>query len=373
MKTYTLILLDALLVPVIAPFFIIFFPLSWIALKFVKKQKQDLLIIKFMGAGNLIALADDINLESVHIITSQNNNVSAIRFVPNAKLLLISTNNPFDVIITLSKILLKLLTFEFNRVVNLETESKLAKLFVLCSRANQKLGVSNRHRSFIDKFIYSSYIVPTIQQRVDIFRALISEEFFVKHRQSEYLCMQAQNSFKENLTKKNHLNISIYPSCSDSERLRRLPLRLWFLLIDELLKIKTCSVKIIFPVEDDIQKAAFLERYFDFSEVILLETSYKDFVNSIQNSDLIFSVDSSAVHIAQNYNVPSFVFFGPTSPFSISITDKCYPISLSLMCSPCIYKYFKPPCNGLAPCMNYQEVVFLEAISEPLSLISQEV
>ena len=81
-------------------------------------------------------------------------------------------------------------------------------------------------------------------------------------------------------------------------------------------------------------------------------TNFKDFVYWVKKSDLILSVDSQALHIAQLYKKKSVVFYGPTSPFGINLEETTYPVSLSLSCSPCTHKYLKLPCNNSAPCMN---------------------
>jgi ADP-heptose:LPS heptosyltransferase len=375
MKIVTLVILDSLLVPILAPLFLIFyFPIAWIVQK-LKYKKENIILIKFLGAGNLIALHDDLNIQDVSIITSENNHAAATLFLPNSKQILISTSSAFQAICTISKVFFKLMTREYNQVVNLEAESKLAKLLVLCAKANLKQGISNNHRSIIDNIIYSNYIVPTNQQRVDIYRALVgSKNLFETNEQSKFLCMHAQYVFLKNFNiTRDQLVISIYPSCSDSEKLRRLPSNHWFLLIDMLLKTENCSVKVVFPAGQDIQKSLFSDRYLNSSVVTLVDTTYSDFVDSIRNSCAIFSVDSSAVHVAQRYAVPAFVFYGPTNPFSIYLSHTSYPISLDLMCSPCIYKYFKPPCNGMAPCMNYGTVDFLNSIRAPVELLSKRV
>ena len=84
-------------------------------------------------------------------------------------------------------------------------------------------------------------------------------------------------------------------------------------------------------------------------------TNFNDFVSWVKKSDLILSVDSQALHIAQLYKKESIVFYGPTSPFGINLEDTTYPVSLSLSCSPCTHKYLKLPCGNSAPCMNFKK------------------
>ena len=84
-------------------------------------------------------------------------------------------------------------------------------------------------------------------------------------------------------------------------------------------------------------------------------TNFKDFVGWVKRSDLILSVDSQALHIAQLHKKKSIVFYGPTSPFGINLEETTYPICLTLSCSPCTHKYLKLPCGNSAPCMDFNQ------------------
>ncbi len=84
-------------------------------------------------------------------------------------------------------------------------------------------------------------------------------------------------------------------------------------------------------------------------------TGNSTYVEEIRRSDLLITIDSQALHIAQKYMKKTIAIYGPTSPYGVSLSETTYPISKSLVCSPCTHKYLKVPCNGKAFCMKFSE------------------
>lgn len=317
------------------------------------------LIIKLMGAGNFIAFSSNFKDENIHLLTT-NNTYNAVRhFCTTERVFIIDTSSLLSLLKSLPTLFSLYFQGRYSLIVNMESESVFAKFVTATVSASNRSGLSNAYRGLLDYFIYDNYIVsPDLMPKKAILNQLRSYNpevnsdinSIIKHKQQNFLLAYADKLLS---VKK----LVIAPSCSKADETRRLPNELWievFNIID-IQNIKT--VEILLQDKHDPQASFFNTFFLNYKNVYVRITSYEAFTHSIEKADVLITVDSQALHIAQYYGVFSFAFFGPTSPFGVNIEDTTYPISASLQCSPCTHKYFVKPCNGDCFCLH---PIFLE-------------
>jgi ADP-heptose:LPS heptosyltransferase len=145
----------------------------------------------------------------------------------------------------------------------------------------------------------------------------------------------------------------ISPSCSKTDKNRRLDDQSWRALIDELLEYSNINkITIIFDsiLDSQYQYLSTLKS----TKVCLKVTTTFEYFSEIKNSDLIITIDSQTLHIAQYFKINTIAIYGPTNPFGISLKNTTYIISNGLTCSPCTHKYLKTPCNDINYCMKFK-------------------
>jgi ADP-heptose:LPS heptosyltransferase len=362
MSSYFLILLDTLigffLVPIgLAVHFSLRFFLSYF-----KINPRKVLIIKLLGAGNFLAMNSPIKNYSADIVTVKSNVNSLEYFNIGSRLYIIDDRNFLFLVLSSVKILFVLLFKNYKHVINLEMESRFAKFVALIVSAERVSGLSSHNKSYLDKIIYDQYLVsPLLASREEIIEQLV--EF--RPKQNFYLNSLLQTNkvrLLKEMKRLNHIgHVSIFPSCSSTDKHRRLKFDDWKEVILRLLDNKKISnISIIFPSIRDEQFLLFRQflAAHHNSKINLNVTNFNEFAHIIEQSDLVVSVDSQALHIAQLYKKKTVAFYGPTSPFGVNLENNTYPITNSLVCSPCTHKYLKLPCAGKAPCLNFKHSDF---------------
>jgi ADP-heptose:LPS heptosyltransferase len=359
MNNNLLILFDTFIGVILIPFGLLINALNKYFLQFMRPKPKGRLLIKLLGAGNYLPLKSKLNADLFDILTVESNLQTLKHFGIGNRIYLINDKNIFLLFISSFSIFLKLLSQNYVQIINLEMESNFAKFLSLITPTKSLSGISSHNKSYLDRYIYDSYLVsPLLMERGEIVSQLIS----FKPETNNYL-LALVRSHQEKFKKKFLLNkslrhIVIFPGCSSTDSLRRVKEKDWKLILSYLIKNKNVkNITIIFSSKNDPQ--------YKFFEDILMSnqkdklnlkiTNFKDFVYWVKKSDLILSVDSQALHIAQLYKKESIVFYGPTSPFGINLEETTYPVSLSLSCSPCTHKYLKLPCGNSAPCMNFNK------------------
>lgn len=323
----------------------------------IKTNSNKILIIKFLGAGNFISLSNVIKTSEFHIISIKQNKSSLQKFIPNAKLILLDETNIKNLFFTSSLIILKLLFSSYKIVINIEAESSFAKFLASIPFSNSVSGLSNKYKSTWDYLFYDTYLVsPSNLNKDRILKILLGEDKSQVNKLNKLTIDSFNNLNLEHklVIKKNNLIIS--PACSSTDRNRRLSIKIWgYILNNYAPHFK--AVTINFPSKQDSQYIDFLclLKLLNFNNVNLYVETFSEFTERIQNCDLLITIDSQALHIAQKFNKPTICFYGPTSPHGVKLLPSTIAISKELECSPCTHKYFKLPCKNSIDCMKFNK------------------
>ncbi|MBU3558366.1 glycosyltransferase family 9 protein [Polynucleobacter sp. Nonnen-W13] len=324
-------------------------------------NNNNILIIKFLGAGNFFAIEEFLRAHNCVVITS-NTNKDALNFIRyNNKDIFIKTDNIFILGYSSISSIFKLLKMKFDHIINMESESSFAKLVSCIPYSNTVSAISNRNKSPIDYLLFNNYIVaPILSNKNTIINNLYNYKPMVNDLM-EMITINQKIKFINNTDLQIINKIIIAPTCSSTDSLRRVEIRIWKKIIETLLRRGGFSIDILFPDTNDIQYDDFLLISKE-SKLNLITTNYNEFCDKIKKCDLVISVDSQALHLAQHFNIPIICFYGPTSPYGVRITDAVYPITKSLNCSPCTHKYLKLPCDQKVYCMNFTDEEILHSI-----------
>jgi len=353
MNNKELILIDKVVGLILLPSSLLFRTIALIRRSFGHKSNKPILIIKFLGAGNFLSLKKSLSPLNTHIITSITNKQSLQAFQIGQKVYYLNDSNPFYLMIDVIKIFSILFFSSYSQVINLEPESFFAKFLCSIPVSQKTSGVSNTHKGILDSLIYDSYLVtPSLLNKSEILSLLI--KFQVLENQELITLIQSIQGkmiaqLKTNLDQL--YNVVLAPTCSSTDSLRRLNIQTWESIIGNLGNSKRITA--LFPNEEDPQFPEFKKIQKAFHNLQIEVTNYTDFVKKIKDANLVITIDSQALHVAQLLDVPTIAFYGPTSPFGVNLGGKTYPVTRALACSPCTHKYFEAPCKGQAPCMKF--------------------
>ena len=314
------------------------------------------LIIKFLGAGNFVALQDTITGAGGVDIISAKSNLNALKeFGIGQKIHLIDDSNILNLFISSLICCIRLSFRSYNQVINLETESKFAKLITAITSAKIISGVSNVHKSYIDYLLYDKYLVnPVLLGKPEIIKFLGNFDQ-VTNVYVEYALNVHRERFLKNISLKNVKKILVSAAASNTDTTRRLSINSWrsiFELLSSVIGVELIDV--VFSSKDDEQYLEFSNLILEFQSIHITITKYQEFIDCIKGADLVITIDSQALHIAQHFHKPTIAIYGPSSPFGVNFTHTTYPLTRSLICSPCFHKYLRLPCEGTAPCMNFK-------------------
>jgi len=143
----------------------------------VKSGSDKVLIIKFLGAGNFIAMADALKFEGCTIVSVQGNESALKEFVPSAELILINEKSLVQLVLAVAAALTKLLLGRYSKVINLEAESSFAKFIATVPYSDELTGLSNKYKSISDWFFYDYHLVsPSNLNRDRILKILLRHE-----------------------------------------------------------------------------------------------------------------------------------------------------------------------------------------------------
>jgi hypothetical protein len=323
----------------------------------VKSNSNRVLIIKFLGAGNFIAMADALKFDGCTIVSVVGNHSALSTFVPSAELVLINEKSLFKLILTVASTLMKLLMSSYAKVINLEAESAFAKLIAAVPYTNELNGLSNKYKSLSDWFFYDYHLVsPSNLNRDRILKILLRTDP-PQVNQANALTLKAMNEVRgEGVLVQRKDMVFVSPTCSLTDGNRRLPIDIWQVVIHQL-SAEFKSVVIAFPSTQDEQYKAFQELLtrLSYPHVTMVIESYQAFSARIQSCDLLVTIDSQALHIGQQWNKRIVCFYGPTSPHGVKLGALTYAVSKELECSPCTHKYFSEPCRGSVDCMKFSQ------------------
>jgi hypothetical protein len=359
MSPFTLATLDKISTLFLLPIFILLKIKNYI---FKFKAKKNL-IIKIVGAGNLIALRSILKKKNYELITLEKNKSTLIQINNKLKVHFINDKNFCLLFFSILIILFKLSLKKYNKIIMLEASSNLGILFSLFPFSNRVLGISNQFKSLIDFFFLDFYLASISNiSRMRIFNLLM--KFKPQKNLSLFLItqkFQEQFILKFNSQIKGIKNIVIAPGCATNDSVRRLKNEIWLNVI-KILKSK--KITVIFDTVLDEQYDFFVKIASDFNNLNVKVTTYPEFIFEIKNNDLLICIDSQSLRLANFLNKISVSFYGPSGISHIETPKITYPIYNGFECSPCNHKYFKYPCKGLAPCMEFdkKDLKFFEKI-----------
>ena len=362
MNNQFLILVDTLFGVILIPLGIcLHFSLKFIK-KFIRTNPKRFLVIKLLGAGNFLPIKNTLARKDIDIVTVKSNFLTLKHFHIGSQIYVIDDTNILTLAITSLLVFIQLLFRDYVQVINLELESKFAKFLSLITPASILSGISSQNKSFLDSLIYDTYLVtPLMLSKAEIVSQLLS---FKKKKNVlvDSLVNNHKRIFLERFFPLKNINkVSIFPSCSSTDALRRLSILDWeFILIKLSNNNKVKVINIIFANSEDCQYREFSDLLvkLNLEKIQLILTDFPNFVAIIEGSNLVVSVDSQALHISQFLHKRAIAIYGPTSPFGINLENTTYPITNSLQCSPCTHKYIKLPCNNTAPCMKFKSEYF---------------
>ena len=359
MKNNQLVLLDMVIGFVLLPLCILIRSFRKLLNKIIPKKYEGVLIIKFLGAGNFLAIKNEINGKNVDVVTAKSNQLVLENFDIGKKAYIIDDRNFFKLILTASACCFKLFFKNYHQVINLEAESKFAKFLTAMTSAEILSGVTNVHKSYIDYWLYDRYLVnPLILNKSSLISQL--EHFHpTKNPYIESAIFKHCQQFDKKILLKNVKTVTISPTCSNTDQLRRLSDEGWAKVLGILSKTPGIEkVTAVFPSANDPQYQCFNKMQLNYAFLDLKVTSYQEYIGYIDDADLLLTVDSQALHLRQQFKKAAIAIYGPTSPFGVNLTITTYPVTQSLVCSPCTHKYLRLPCGNQSPCMNFDSKCF---------------
>lgn len=327
-------------------------------------DSKKILIVKFLGAGNFVSIANQFSSRNLVLVTVRSNFSALRHFFPHVKIILINDEGFGRMALSILNIIPQLLILKVDSVINLEAESSFAKFISSLPWANTYAGLSNKNKSIYDYLFYDRYLVsPVAMSRERIISILAGADAFKNNVVSSGFALHNLNLLTKVEKSKSIKTVLVSPTCSLTDSNRRLATGLWFPVVNYLLD-RNLLVKVAFPSVADPQYAEFKAKYSEIDTVEFCITNYNEFVDNIKLSDLLLTVDSQALHIAQTYSKFVMCFYGPTSPYGVSLSEKTWIYSRGIECSPCTHKYMKIPCGGKVSCMNFDVNELLEGLRE---------
>ena len=353
-------ILDLIIGFVLLPLCLIIRGLRRLFSKIFRVKYRGILIVKFLGAGNFIAIQDTLLNKDVDILSAKSNASALDKFNIGSRVFLIDDSNLFRLILSSIDCVSRLLLMNYQQVINLETESKFAKFVTALTSAKVLSGVSNVHKSYIDYFLYDRYLVnPMMLDKPEVINLLLQFET-VTNRYMEYVLDEHRREFLLNISLSNLKKILISPTGSNTDSIRRLSVDGgWDAVMEYLSSINGVDcVDVVFSSKADMQYHDFLGLSQRYPIVNIHITKYDEFIKKIKESDLVLTIDSQALHVAQQFKIPTIAIYGPSTPFGVNFAKTTYPVTRSLICSPCRHKYISLPCQGFAPCMKFDRTQF---------------
>lgn len=343
-----LVILDKLSILFLFPIFLILKIKNFL----IKSNNNKNLLIKIVGAGNLFSIKKILRQDKFELITLARNK-SAVKKINNKiNAYYIYDNNFLLMFFSILRIALLMLIKRYKDILILEANSNLSILFSLIPLSNRILGVSNQFKSIIDFFIYNFYLTNAVNvSRQRLLELLIKFKPKKNHFNTLAIKKIHEDFLINNIKKiKKIKNIIIAPGCANNDKLRRVKNFTWLEIIKFLINKK---ITVVFESENDAQYDFFKRQKDVYKNLNIKISNYSEFFFCIKKTDLLLTVDSQSLRIANSLNKLSISFYGATHPTGIELSKNTYPIYLGYECSPCNHKYYRYPCDGLAPCMNF--------------------
>lgn len=354
MKNNTLVFLDWLSGFFISPLIVVVKLFQRNPSKKVGFRNNERLIIKFLGAGNYVAISEAVN-DQTTLISASSNKAAIEYFLKPKKVFYIDDSGIIPLVKTSFYAIIFVFKGSFNEAINLETESRFAKLLVALSGSKFTMGISNTHKSYLDAYIYDRYLVnPSMISKQQSISLLLNFRL-IKNGNLASLIRNSQAEFYKRVKLKNPIKrVAFCPSGSDTDLARRISVDIWQFMVNKLVKQHPdVRIEVYFQSKNDFQYLDLVGMLSGYPNIEFHVGGYKNYVKGLSEQDLIICIDSQSLHIANHYDIPVICFYGPTTPYAVSFSSATYPITLSAACAPCVHKYFTKPCGNSPVCMNF--------------------
>ena len=350
MNSSTLVILDSLFAPIFKLLALIVVQKNRILSKTFKSDQ--ILVIKIMGAGNFVA-SEKFNSEKYTILTSKNNEAAVKYFYPEVNVLSIEVNGIWSLASSLIIVCCKLIFQRYDKVYNFEVQSALCKFISSIPFSKKLVGISISHKSFFDYIFYHQHIVLSDTPRSDIIDALLDEHPRIHNENISKKRIYHSNNLRViNQERMGSRKLVIAPTCANVDLNRRVDIKYWEILVSEFATYFD-EITCVFQTKSDFQFQDFCDLQKRYENIQVITTRYVELTEVIRAADFVATVDSQALHISQKYDKYTLCFYGPSSPFSVSLGNKTLVISSALNCSPCTHLYFEVPCKGGTFCRAY--------------------
>jgi ADP-heptose:LPS heptosyltransferase len=336
--------------------------------------KDRIAVVKMLGGGSLvIALPALLGLR---------------RKYPHVRLLLITTYSVkpfadalavFDEIITVNdSSLITLLRggfkayckiFRIDTILDFEVYSRLTTVLSTISCARNRIGfyLENTfwrerlltHLVFFNRYagsyhFYESAIAATGAEPIDMAEAGLH----VARSNGIALYESARNG---RLTIQDApYRVCIAPACSELGKERMLNASQWQRILPRLVREAATEVVVLGgPEDNDTANHLTSEGKRLFPHISWINAadgrSLRDSLQLMAGCACVIAIDSSILHFARLFGIPTYSFWGPTDPMtrlkhSPAVSETVW--YEKILCSPCIHVAETPPCSGQNVCME---------------------
>jgi ADP-heptose:LPS heptosyltransferase len=347
---------------------------------------QNIIITKFLGIGSIsrsLNLISDLknkypNSEITFVTFLENKNfVKLIKPIDNY--IFIEKNNIFYFFLNLIFLLYKNFSFNNNSLyIDLEAHSNFSKIISSFNNSIYKIGFYNKKKSsifnqniFYDRMLFIESNYNKILKFLDINAAFKENKLDLLNLQDSEISIK-KKLHNININKKDKffvININASDLCIerkwDSVNFEKLIARLIeskykIILIGTKNELKNTKI-----INDKFLN--FHNQIFNFSGL----TSVGELISLFKNYNNVFITnDSGPLHLANISKCSTISLWGPGNPIHYAEKYSNHKILYKKVhCSPCIYIYTSPPCNGNNICMK--QITVDDVYKESINLISE--
>ena len=184
------------------------------------------------------------------------------------------------------------------------------------------------------------------------FSELMSEILGIKFGPPKLYFSESQRTFISKFSEENKIGkkklIGVNTGSGSRWRHKRLPERTTELLVDAINK-KTGFDVMLLGGPEEIERNSAIESNVTTSVIRPGENhSLEEFFALVSLCDALITSDSLGLHVANAFNIPSIVFFGPTSASEVDLFAGGSKVTPDLNCIRC----YQPDCSRVTRCMD---------------------
>jgi ADP-heptose:LPS heptosyltransferase len=324
----------------------------------IQKPPKTILFIKLLGLGSLVQASEmvmDVRKKypgSKIILLSDPNIAAGINYFKLFDESWCIRNASFANTLTDScRLLYKCWRMRGLWIVDLEVYSKLTTVYSLMT-----LGV-NRFGFYLKPVFFRKFL--------NTHNILFDQSGFIEDNYQRMDFTITGNDLKKyNIQiKKSDLSkpfIAINNTCSDLSVERKLPDATIAMLCRWILQNTDYSIVLLGSPSDKFPNEKFISNFLLPASRVrnLSGMNFESYYRFLETEcSLVITIDSAPLHIARKLGIPTVSIWGPTSPSNyLKLGEKEKELNLyyysKAVCSPCVHKTGKLPCNGNNFCMK---------------------